>query len=253
MPALPSKSKAAGDERHLVAVDENYLAPGLEDRLRLHWEKNSRLILTGAVVLALFLLGNEGRKYLAAQHDQEVADAYGAAGTDAALQAFMATHAGEPQVGLAQLRLADSSYGAGHYAEARSAYEKAVTQLAGLPTAAPLAARARLGAAVAGLLAGQTAEAEAALNKIAGDTSLPPAIRAEAMFDLAAQAAAAGHLDEVRRLGDQILKTDPIAPWNERVRSLLVRPGTGSAAVAAPAAPAKVEAAPTVMFPPLAK
>jgi hypothetical protein len=44
------------------------------------------------------------------------------------------------------------------------------------------------------------------------------------MFDLAFQAAAAGQVDEVRALGDQIAKTDPSGPWNERVRSLLARP-----------------------------
>ncbi len=247
MPALPSKPKAAGDDRHLVTVDENYLAPGLEDKLRLFWEKNSRSVIAVVAVLVVLLLGNEVRKRLAAQHVQEIADAYGAANTDAALKAFAASHADEPQAGLAQLRVGDSAYQAGNYAEARSAYEKAAAQLAKVPAAMPFAARARLGAAVASLLAGQTAEAEAALKKIAGDASLPHTVRAEATFDLAAQAAAAGRTEEVRGLGVEIMKMDPTGPWNERVRSLLARPAAGTAATT-PMAPAKTEAVPIPTF-----
>ncbi|MEI6860660.1 MAG: hypothetical protein WCL04_00215 [Verrucomicrobiota bacterium] len=249
MPALPAKPKATGDERHLVTVDENYPAPGLEDTLRLFWEKNSRPILIVAAVLALVLLGNEGRKYLAAQHDREVANAYGAANTPAALKTFAATYADEPQAGLAQLRLGDAAYQESNYAEARSRYEQAALRLEKLPAAAPFAARARLGAAVASLLAGQTTEAESALKKIANDATLLRSIRAEAAFDLAAQAAAAGRTDEVRSLGEQIMKTDPTGPWNERVRSLLTRPAAGATPLGLPMTPGKPEAAPTVTFP----
>ncbi len=253
MPALPNKPKAAGDDRNLVTVDENYLAPGLEDQLRLFWEKNSRLVIAAVAAVVLVLLVNEGRKYLAAQHDEEVAAAYGTATTPAALTNFLAAHPDEPQAGLAQLRLADDAYNAGNYAAAHTAYEQAVVRLAAQPVGAPFAARARLGSAVASLLAGQTAEAADALKKIAADASLPRAVRAEAAYDLAVQAADAGRTDEVTILTRQIMTMDPNpnGPWVERLRSLQSRPAASAApVVSAPAAtPPKTDAAPTLVFP----
>src|SRR5476651_2010884 len=109
MPAIPKKPKAAGDDRNLVVVDENYVAPGLEDKLRLFWEKNSRLVVAAIAAVVLVLVANEARKYLAAKHDEEVAAAYAAATTEAALKNFLAEHPSEPQAGLAQLRLADNT------------------------------------------------------------------------------------------------------------------------------------------------
>jgi hypothetical protein len=109
MPAHPTKPKSA-DDRNLVPVDENYAAPGLDDQMRLFWDKNSKLILIVAALLALAILGNEGRKYLARQHAETVAAAYASSGTDTALRAFLADYPDEPQAGPALLRLADAAY-----------------------------------------------------------------------------------------------------------------------------------------------
>lgn len=258
MPALPQKPKAAGDDRNLVTVDENYVAPGLEDNLRLFWEKNSRIVLALVAAAVLVFAANEARLFLAARHAQGVGEDYAAAKNEAALKNFLAAHPDEPQAGLAQLRLADTAYAAGDYAAARTGYEQAVTRLAATPAGAPLAARARLGAAVSQLLAGQTAEAAVALKKIADDAGLPRAVRAEATYDLAVQAAAASRAGELVGLGEQIMKLDPAGPWMERLRALQSRPAAAASAPVATApktdaTPAKSDAAPTIVFPAPAK
>jgi hypothetical protein len=248
MPSLPPKPKPA-DDRNLVPVDENYVAPGLEDQLRLFWKKHSRLVIAVTAVLVLALLGNAGRNYLAAQHARDVAEAYAAANTEAALNNFIKEHPGEPQAGLAQLRLADAAYGTGNFSAARAAYTEAATRLASIPAATALAARARLGAAVATLLAGQTAEGEAALKKLADDATLPKAVRAEAAFTAAVQAATAGRADEANRLAEQADKIDPNGPWKSRRQAL---PAIASAPPPAPAAVAPAPAPAALPAPPAA-
>jgi hypothetical protein len=239
MPAYPPKPKSA-DDRNLVPVDENYVAPGLEDQLRLFWQKHSRRVILVTAVIVLLLLGNAGRKYLAARHTEEVAEAYSAATTEAALTAFIAAHPDEPQAGLAQLRLADAAYAAGNFPTARVTYGQAATRLASHSAGAALAARARLGAAVATLLAGQEAEGEAALKQLAADTSLPKAIRAEAAFTAAVHAAGARRAAEANQLAEQAEKIDPEGPWKSRAQAL---PAILSAPPPAPAAaPAMVPA-----------
>jgi len=219
MLAYPPKPKPA-DDRNLVPVDENYVAPGLEDQLRLFWQRHSRRVILVTAVVVLLLLGNAGRNYLAARHTEEVAEAYATATTEAALTAFIAAHADEPQAGLAQLRLADAAYAAGNFPTARVTYVQAATRLASHSAGGALAARARLGAAVATLLAGPEAEGEAALKQLAADASLPKAIRAEAAFTAAVHAAGARRAAEASQLAEQAEKIDPEGPWKSRAQAL---------------------------------
>src|SRR5471032_1018138 len=44
-PATPSSPKPAGDDRNLVAVDENYVAMSFEDKLQIFWKKNGTGVL----------------------------------------------------------------------------------------------------------------------------------------------------------------------------------------------------------------
>jgi tetratricopeptide (TPR) repeat protein len=237
MSAIPPKSKSA-DDRNLVTVDENYVAPGLEDQLRLFWAKHSSRVVLVLVAVALVLLGNEGRKYLAARHDREVGEAFAAATTPAALNQFISAYPTEPQAGLAQLRLADAHFAAGDNTAARAAYTQAASNLANAPAGPYLAARARLGAGVAALLAGQTAEAEAALTALATDKNAPAAIRAEAVFTRAIHAASAGFAAEAAKLAEQAEAIDPSGPWKSRAGALAAVHPAPAATVTAPILPA---------------
>ena len=49
-PTNASPSSPAGDDRNLVPVDENYIAPSFEDRLALFWAKNSKSVLMVCVL-----------------------------------------------------------------------------------------------------------------------------------------------------------------------------------------------------------
>ncbi len=258
MPALPQKPNASGDERNLVTVDENYVAPGFEDKLLKFWENNSRRVILVVAVAALVWLGLILRGHLAEQHDQDVAVAYGAANTVAGLKIFLAEHPDEPQAGLALLRIADDAYAAGNFVEARSNYEKAVAQLAKLPdnVGRPFAARARLGAAVAVLRAGQATEGVTALSKLAADVSLPKAIRAEAAFDTAVQAMTEGRSADANKLAQDAATMDPTGPWASRAQGLkAIHAGAAETAPAAsvtpitPSTAPKVDALPAVTFP----
>jgi len=201
-------------------VDEHYTAPGLEDHLRLFWERNARAILTVILAVAIVIVGR-GFYHVALERRAEgVQAAYGAAATDAQLKDFIAANPADPLAGLAQLRLADSAYAAGNFTEAQTSYAKAQSLLAGTP----LAPRAQLGAAVSLLQAGQTEAAKTALSQIADANTLPKPTRAEAVYDLAVLAAAAGRTDDVIRLTLRITIIDPTSPFAERAGQLQSRP-----------------------------
>ncbi len=246
MPAIPQKPKATGDDRNLVPVDENYIAPGLEDKLRLFWEHNSRLVLAAVAAIALLIVGREAYGHIAAQHELAIGEAYAAATTDNALKSFITEHPGHALAGVAQLRLADNAYTAGRFPEAQSGYEQALPLLKDTP----FAPRAQLGAAAAQLEAGQTAPALAALRQIVGSATMPKAIRAAAAYDLAAQAAEAGHADEVGPLVEQVINLDPNrnSPVVELALSLQARQ-TPAAATASSSSPTPAPPAPKAATP----
>ena len=235
-------SPSAGDDRNLVSVDENYLAPTFEDRLRLFWEKNSRAVLAGCGLVLGVILVKGGYEIYVSQRNKAVAADYAAATTDAQLKSFVAGHGDHVLGGLAQLRLADQAYAAGNYTEARSAYDKA----SGILGKTAFGQRARLGAAVSAVQSGAAAEGEAALKQISADLALEKLVRAEASYDLASLAAAAGNAAEAIRLIEQTTTIDPEGQWADRA-SMLRATLPAAAQPAAPAAKA-ADPAPAVSF-----
>ncbi|MBW8781751.1 MAG: hypothetical protein JF599_07675 [Verrucomicrobia bacterium] len=246
MPTPPTNtapSSSSGDDRNLVPVDENYIAPSLEDRLALFWAKHSRTVLATCAVVLIAILAKGGYEVFAAQREKGIAAAYAAASTDAQLKAFIADHATHSLAGIAQLRLADQAYAAANYADAQSGYEKA----AGILTGTIFGQRARIGAAIARLQAGKTAEGEAALRQIVTDLAVIKIIRAEAAYQLAAFATDAGRTEEATKWITQATAIDPAGQWAQR--ALLLR-ASQPAAAADPVASDKKEAAPAVNFKP---
>ena len=215
-PAAPSAPKATGDDRNLVAVDENYVALTFEDRLRIFWQKNGKTVVAFAVVILLAILARGGWDYLAAQKEVALEREYAAAGTSDQLKTFAAAHAGHELAGIARLRLADEAYAAGKSADAISGYDAAVTVI----KTGPLASRARLGRAMATVQAGKTAEGEAALKQLAADATEAKGIRVEAAYQLASLAGVAGKSDDVKKYFDQIMQLDPSSPWLQRAMML---------------------------------
>lgn len=242
MTPKPASSSSSGDDRNLVPVDENYLAPTFEDRLRLFWGKNSRTVLAACALVLAVILGKGGYEFIVAQREKAIAADYALATSDDQLKAFAAAHGDHVLGGLAELRLADQAYSNGNYAEARSAYGKA----AGILKNNTFGQRARLGSAISAVQAGAVAEGETALKQLSSDLTLSKLIRSEAAYHLAALAAAAGNTAEAIRLIEQATVIDPDGHWADRASML--RSSLPSVAAAPDASDKTTEPAPVVNF-----
>lgn len=249
MPTSPKSalSPSAGDDRNLVPVDENYIAPSFEDRVRLFWEKNSRAVIAACAFVILVFLGKGVFDYLQAKRENAVAADYAAAtapaATEAQAKAFISAHGDHVLGGLAQLDLADRAYKAGRFADARTAYDQA----AGILKANTFGQRARLGSAISALEAGAAAEGTAALKQIVADLSLGKLVRSEAAYHLASLAVAAGDTAEAIRLVEQVASIDAQGPWADRAAALRATLPASAAPVAATDAKA-ADSVPAVNF-----
>jgi hypothetical protein len=237
-----STSPSAGDDRNLVSIDETYLAPTFEDRLRLFWIKNSRVVLVASGLLIAGIVIKGGYGIIAEQHEKAVAAEYGAATDDAQLKAFVATHKTHVLGGLAQLRLADQAYGANHFAEARTLYANAAELLKN----SPFGQRARLGSALCALQAGAASDGETLLRQIAADLKADKMVRAESAYHLASLAVTNGNSAEALRLIEQATSIDPEGQWADRATAL--RSAIPQTLAVTPPAEPKLEGVPTISF-----
>lgn len=244
-PSQPT-SLPSGDDRNLVQVDESYVAPGLEDRLQLFWERYSRVIVWGVVIVVIAIAGRGLVGWMGARQDAATRAEFATVEGKDALVAFAAAHPGHPLAGVAQLQVADGLYAEGDFTGAGAAYRDAASSLG----EQPLAGRALLGAAISVIQAGKTAEGVAVLRQLADDVARTAVIRAEAAYHLASLARESGQIEEASRRVEQIAALGDTGLWGQRalmLRSqLAAAPSAGS-----PAAEATdgAEAASTVSFP----
>lgn len=229
--ATPSTPSPAGDDRNLVSVDAT-TAVSFEDKLQLFWKRNRTVVLGFCVAVLLAIVAKGGWDYFARQKELEIEKAYAAASSTEQLKAFSVAHARHPLGGIAQLRIADEAYAAGKSAEAIAGYDKAIEIL----KSGPLASRARLGRALAKAQAGNAAEANTELKKIADDTAQFKALRAEATYHLTSLAVEAGNATEAQKFVDQLNQIDPMGAWAQR--AVMLRSTLPATPPAAPAAPA---------------
>lgn len=223
LPENPPQKNPA-EAPNLIGAEASASSPGFEETLHRIWTQYGRLIVAACVVVLLVILGNGVFKYLAAQKEVEIRQAYAAADTPEKLKTFAAAHSGHRLAGVATLQVADDAYTSGQGAEAVTQYEAAAKALAGTA----FAGRTQLGRAMALLLAGRTADGEAALQQLADRTTETAGVRSEAAYHLATLAQTAGRTDQVRELTDQMLQIDPASTWAQR--ALLLNSSPGSAA-----------------------
>lgn len=246
-PANPSSEKPAGDDRNLVAVDENYKPLTFEDTVNQIWKRNRNLVWGLIILVAVVILGKGGWEYIQHQNELKVEQAFAAATTPEQLKSFAAAHADHSLAGVAYAQMGDDAYKAGKWADATANYDKAL----GVIKDGPLAARLKIGRAMAKAQSGKTAEAVTDLKQISGDTTALNAARGEALFQLASFAAEAGNADEVQKYSDEINKVDPASVWTQRAMMLrLSLPTKPSAAVTTPTTSV---ASPAATPPPAAK
>lgn len=249
-------SSTSGDDRNLVTIDENYLAPSFEDKLLMFWEKNGRAVIAVVVVIALAIVARWAFQAYAESRERAVAAEYASAKDAAGLKAFAQAHPDAELAGVARLRVADEAYAAGNFAAAQSDYEAAAKALSGQV----LGDRARLGAAISKLQAGDSAGGKAALEALAKDVVFTRTLRAEAAFHLALEARNSGQFAEAKKMIELVLTADGTGLWAQRAMqlqsSLPSEPAPSAASVpeAGASAPAvstssSAEATPSVSFP----
>jgi len=220
--------------------------PDLDEHLHGFWQKYGQFLMAVCCVVLVFYIGKAGWDYIQTQREAGVREEYAAAALPEQLTAFIAAHPGHELAAVAQLQLADQAYAGGRAVEAVTAYTQAVDLLKG----GPLAGRAEIGLAMAQIQAGQTADGQANLQRLSDDTGRPAIVRAEAGYQLASLAAAAGRADEVQKIAMQLLQVDPNSPWAQRAFSLqaTLPPPVAPATPATPAPGAGT--APAISFKP---
>jgi predicted negative regulator of RcsB-dependent stress response len=230
-PATPSNPKSAATPAVPHPVDS------FAEKLHQFWQRNRSAVQIGCglVLVGIFVRG--GYDYYAQQREKGIEREYASAGTPDQLKTFAAAHAGHSLAGVTWLTLADDAFKAGNYAEAVADYDQALPKLKDTP----LAGRIKLGAAIARLLSGKTAEGESALNQIADDTKQLKGLRVEAAYQLASNAAEAGKGEDVQKYTEKLMQIDGTSVWAQR--AMMLRASMPVAAAAQPVVPAAAPAA----------
>jgi hypothetical protein len=192
-------------------------APGFEEQMHAFWANNRRQIYVACAVALFALVAREGWRMLAEKREADTAAEFARAnGLPDRLTVFAATHQGHPLSGIAYLTVADQKFRAGDFKSAADDYTRAQT---GLQNEA-LLGRARLGAAMSRLGAGDRPAGEAALKSIAADASIYKSARAEAAYHLAQLAFEAGRFADVRKLVEDITRVEAEGVWAQRAQQL---------------------------------
>jgi predicted negative regulator of RcsB-dependent stress response len=187
-----------------------------EEQLHRFWISNRSYIALLCAILSLVVLAKYGWEYYLSQQEVQVQQAYTSATSIDLLRKFAADHPNHMLAHIAELRLADQAYAGGRIAEARDDYQHVSLFL----KTGPLAARTQLGLGVSQIQSGETAEGEATLKRLADDKTAYEATRAEAVYQLASAAAAAGRYDDVEKFAAQLMQISPNSPWTERAFAL---------------------------------
>lgn len=195
------------------------------------WEKNRSFIFLCVIVVLVAILGREGWQHYRASQERAIQQEYAKVERIDQLPKFAEANKGHTLAGVALLRVADDAYGKNDFRTAAANYQKAADQL----DVVALKSRARLGAAVSQLGAGDRPAAEAGLKALKDDTKALATLRAEAAFHLATLAHESGRNDEAKQLLEEISKIDAAGLWAQRAFALRAQMDMAQPAPAAPA------------------
>ncbi len=247
MAPLPQQtpSPVSGDDRNLIVVDENYLAPSFEDRVRIFWERHGNTVITALVIVVIFFAAKSLFSVYATHRENATRAAYAEAGDDiGALRSFAIAHPSAALAGLAWTRIADDAYKSGDYAAAAESYATAAPLLKN----DPIGARARMGQAVS-LLQAKDAAAGTVLEGLANDTTFAAPLRAEAAYHLGVIANEAGRTEEASRWFSLAISVDTSELWAQRASRLVDRLPVAATPAAAAAVETPVTGDEAVSFP----
>ncbi len=215
----PSEKPVPGDDRNLIPAAAAASGPTIEERIMEFWRRNRGLLLAVVVVGLVAIGAREALRFFDARKEAAARDAFGAATTTEARLGFAREHAGHALAGFALLAVADEAYAAGDFAEAGRRYAAAAPAVKD----SALAARARLGEAMAALQQGEAANGERLLSALAVDETAPKALRFEARFHLASAALATGDTAKSAEHLDGLDALEPEGMWAARSGALRAR------------------------------
>lgn len=204
-------------------------ADAFADQVQVFWEKNRPFVLLLIVTVLGVILAREGWQAYRGMRERGIQAEYARIERIDQLPRFAEAHAGHALAGAAWLRVADDAYGKDDFRSAATHYAKATESLDNVA----LKSRARLGAAMSQIAAGDAAAGEAALKALQADADATTTIRAEAAFHLATLAHQAGRSDEAKQFLDEVTKIDAMGFWAQR--SFGLRAQIEAAKPAAPA------------------
>lgn len=210
-PTLPEDHQV--DERHLIDTEESEDL-SFEDRIHMYWMENKAFISGCILVLALLIIGFNGMKIYVAYAESKIQSAYTEATANDSLEAFAKEYSNKALGGLAALEVGDAAYASEDYAKATEYYSM-------VPDAVDndiLQGRARIGLAFARYYSGEAEKGLAQLREIAGDNSLPGAIRAEAAYHLAVNADVSGDDTAFKNYADQVASSTAASQWQQRMQ-----------------------------------
>ena len=216
MPLRPTPSRSNPPAAAVPAVPVAPSAADLDHHLKNFWEKYNRAVYAVCCVILAAILAKGGWDYFAGQREAAIEAEFAAATGLPAQKAFVSAHPDHPLAGVAELQIADAAYAANQVGEALAGY----AQAADILKTGPLAARARLGLAMAKIQSGRQDEGAADLRALVGDAQGYKTIRSEAAYHLASLAAAAGRSSELQGLSTQLMQMDPDGQWTQRVFAL---------------------------------
>lgn len=192
----------------------------IEEKFNDFWKRNGAAIFGGIALAAVAVTGYQTVQYLGDRREANIREAFSMADTIEERIAFAERNSGRDLAGFTWLELADSAFEANDYRTAWQRYDLAANDL---PTGSLLRQRARLGAAQARLMGGETEEALSALMTIASNPGYADSLRGEAGVTLAVAEWERGNYSAVREALDVVLALNNAGLWTFRANELQER------------------------------
>ncbi len=202
---------SAADERKTVILDNELENLEFDDKVWLFWNRNKSTIVACVVaVFAVVIFSGLFRAYTNSKAEN-LAQAYAAAASPEAREAFAKENSGTNLAGVALLENADSLYEAAKYAEAAAAYKNASEAFSDKF----FAARASVGEGLSLIRAGKVEDGRKVLESLAKNTSAS-SYAAEASYNLGVLDFAAGKTDTAKLHFEAVLNNPEAFAWAER-------------------------------------
>ncbi|WP_309400119.1 tetratricopeptide repeat protein [Cerasicoccus maritimus] len=216
--AAPHASKAEGDDRNIVEIDDAFAEADLEDRAWLYWQNNKGTIIAAIVIAILGVVGVNTWKMMQANQVANLQEDYSLAIGDAEkLQSFGAANSDTALGGIATLKAADDKYTAGEFETAIGLYQQSVPALKDTV----IVGRARLGVGMSQIKAGQTDAGKATLTTLMDSAAILAAIRAEAALEVAQLELASGNRDAAQKILENVTEMENVTYWKRMAEALI--------------------------------